>query len=104
MIHNGMIYIQDLTGGGVDSNGEPIHAGHGWGEPFPCAISTNSDNRMWRYQDGVFRKASFTVLVEGYALPEMSHIRIVRRCEELGEFDVLSVERLTSVGRTKIIV
>lgn len=104
MRHNGLIYNQILVGGGIDGNGEPIPAEQAWGEPIPCVVTTNSDSRKGKYEDGMFRQASFTILLEGVVREPLSRIRLRREQEEVGEFDVLSVEPLSTIGRTKVIV
>ena len=49
----------------------------GWSDPINCSIGVNSDNRIGKYEDGEFH---------------------------VGEYRVMSVIPLKSVGRTQIIV
>ena len=100
---NGTLQYETIVGGGVNEYGEPIAAQSEWSEPIPCSIKTNSDNRRGRYEDGIFRIASFDILIE---LAEFPHntVKLNRLGEELGEYQVLSAEPMTTVGRTKITV
>lgn len=88
---------------GFNEYGEPIGNTEEWSEPVPCSIKTNSDNKNGRYEDGVFRMASFTVLVEQMDFP-YNKVRLERHGEHLGEYKVLNAEPLETVGRTKITV
>ena len=83
--------------------GEPIKAQSAWSEAIPCSIKTNSDNRKGRYEDGEFRQASFTILVECIPFP-YNRVKLERMGENLGEYRVMNAEPLTTVGRTQIVV
>lgn len=74
-----------------------------WSDDIPCSIKTNTDTRKGHYEDGEFRQASFTILIE---LAEFiaKRVKLSRLGEELGEYRVLSVEPLTTVGRVQILV
>lgn len=100
---NGHLQYQILTGGGMNEYGEVVASEQSWSDPIPCSIKTNSDTRKGMYEDGVFRHASFTVLIELAKFPH-NRIKVERLGEELGEYDVIAVEPLTTVGRTQIIV
>lgn len=83
--------------------GEPIAHQESWSEEIPCSIKTNNDNRLGKYEDGEFRQASFVVLIEMSKF-DAKRIKIERLGEELGEYRILSVEPLTTVGRVQIMV
>lgn len=100
---NGYIQYEVLSGGGINEFGEAITPISEWSEPIPCSIKTNSDNRKGKYEDGEFRRASFTILVELMSFPH-NRIKLERYGEQLGEYRVMSAEPLTSVGRTQILV
>lgn len=104
MRHNGVLYNQILTEGGLNEWDEPVAAVQSWDRPIPCVIKTNSDTRKGKYDDGKFRQASFTILIEGSIGADLKRIKLRRGAEALGEFDVISIEPLTTVGRTQIIV
>lgn len=100
---NGTLRYQVVSAGGTNEYGESLPASAAWSDPVPCSIKTNSDTTLGRYEDGQFRQASFTVLVE---LTQFAYQRVTleRLGENLGEYRVLSVEHLTTVGRTQIVV
>lgn len=100
---NGLLRYEVLKGGGIDEYGEVIAPSSEWSDPVPCSIKTNSDNRKGIYEDGEFRQASFTILVELVTFPH-GRIKLERYDEQLGEYRVMSAEPLTSVGRTQILV
>lgn len=88
----------------VNEYGEPISGEQeSWGEGIPCSIKTNSDTRLGKYEDGEFRQASFLVLIE-LAKFDAVRIKLERLGEDLGEYRVISVEPLTTVGRIQIMV
>lgn len=97
-----------VNGGGVNEYGEPVAASTSWSDPIRCSISTNTDTRRGRYEDGIFRQASFVVMIERNAhrdidvIADIKRIRLVRGREPLGEYFVLSVVPLDSVGRIQI--
>lgn len=100
---NGLLRYEILSDGGIDEFGEVIAPTSEWSEPIPCSIKTNNDNRKGVYEDGEFRQASFTVLVELMPFPH-NRIKLERYDEQLGEYRIMSAEPLTSVGRTQILV
>lgn len=100
---NGTLRYEILVGGGENEYGEAIPAHSEWSEPIDCSIKTNSDNRIGRYDDGIFRMASFTILIELADFPYNS-VKLERLGENLGEYQVMSAEPLTTVGRIKITV
>lgn len=75
----------------------------GWSDPINCSISVNSDNRIGKYEDGEFHVASYTILIETMNF-EHGRIQLTRDGISLGEYRVMSVIPLKSVGRTQIIV
>ena len=87
----------------LPTNTEPLRARSDWSDPLPCSIKTNSDNRKGRYEDGEFRQASFTILVECIPFP-YNRVKLERMGENLGEYRVMNAEPLTTVGRTQIVV
>lgn len=104
MITNGYLRFVVTDGGGIDGNGEPIAAVCTLSDPLPCLIKTISDNRMGRYDGGTFRMASFAVLVEAESGITGNRIRLERCGEQLGEYPIMKIEPLLSVGRIRITV
>lgn len=100
---NGTLRYEIIEGGALNEYGEPIAATSSWSEDIPCSIKTNNDTRKGKYEDGNFRQASFIILIELAVFPHR-RISLARLGEELGEYDVLSSEPLTTVGRTQIVV
>lgn len=74
-----------------------------WSEDIPCSIKTNIDTRRGKYEDGEFRQASFNILIEVSSI-DAKRVRLTRLGEDLGEYRILSVEPLTTVGRILIMV
>lgn len=101
---NGNIRIEIRQGGGLNQYGEPIAPAISWSEKMPCLISTNSDTRLGKYEDGEFRQASFSVLTEGRLESNPTRISLERHGEDLGEFRPLRIEWLPVVNRTQILV
>lgn len=101
---NGTLSYQTLTTPGVNENGEPIPAQVTWSDPVPCLIKTNTDNRKGIYEDGEFRQASFTVVLELKDLPDFGRIKLTRYSEELGEYRIMTREPFPNFGRIQIMV
>lgn len=101
---NGTIQYDVMGQGGVNEYGEPMAAQCSWSDPIPCSVAVNSDTRKGTYEDGKFRQASFTILIERQDLPEIHRVRIMRYEEDLGEYGIISIEPLALVGRVKLIV
>lgn len=88
-----------------DSSGYPIAGENKWSEKIPCSLSTNSDNRLHKYDDGLHRVSTYTILTETCDFPlTATVVHLHRGCECLGEFKVVSVEPLETVRRIKIVV
>lgn len=101
---NGTLEYRIAIEDGLNEYGEPIDSTIVWSNPIKCSISVIRDTSNGKYEDGKFRQSSYNVLIEGVKEVNFSTIRLTRRGENLGEFEVLSVEPLTSVGRTRIVV
>ena len=107
---NGLLYIKQAATKkgaetGLDEDGNPIKGTSDYGEPIPCHIKTVTDNRRGVYEDGKFRQASFDVLLEQPATPFTAKVvKLLRYGEELGEYDVQSVEPATMLGRIRVTV
>lgn len=103
MRHNGVIRIISVQDGGLNEYGEPVASQTVIGDPIPCSIKTNNDTRKGKYEDGEFRQASFLILIEMSQF-HADRIKVSRLGEELGEYRILSVEPLSTVGRVQIMV
>lgn len=126
---NGTLKIA-LLSASENEYGEQVHGSIEWTKPFDCCISTNSDNRIGKYEDGEFRSSAYTILLESseslyeamaaesgtlvatgsdggtinvpMSRPIVSRVSLSRHGEFLGEFRVQSVETFPSVGRIQI--
>lgn len=87
----------------MNEDGEPIKGTTIESTPIPCAIITNSDTRKGVYEDGEFRQASYTILIEEQAF-HYERIKLQRGREEIGEFRVLRATPLLTMGRVEILV
>lgn len=107
---NGTLEYEIITGGGVNEYDEPIAPEITWCEPIRCSIKVNTDNRRGKYEDGIFRQASFCVLIERNShldidvISDIKRVRLFRGRESLGEYSVMSITPCDSVGRVQIIV
>ena len=105
---NGTLQYEIITGGGVNDYGEPVAPVTTWSDPIRCSIRTNTDTLCGRYEDGVFRQASFVAMIERNAhrdidvIADIKRVRLVRGGESLGEYFVLSVVSNVTVGRVQI--
>lgn len=97
-------YLHTAEQDSYDENGELVVASDEWSDPIPCSIKTNSDTRKGIYEDGQFRQASFTVLTELAPMTDVKRVKLERLGEDLGEYQVISIEPLDSMNRTQIIV
>lgn len=99
---NGELYTETRTAGGVNQWGEPLGDSVQWSEtPIACLVTPNADTRLGRYEDGEFRQASYTVIIEGEGL-SAERVRLVRGGETLGEYRIMSIRPLPSAGRVQI--
>jgi len=106
---NGEIYFQlDTSSGGFDDNGNPIAVTEEWGDAVPAHIVNISENLVGATEGGTFHIASYRILIEGNIdsvdAPQGKKIQIIRHGVNLGTFVVISSEKLTSVGRIRILV
>jgi hypothetical protein len=106
---NGTLQIETVSSGGVNEYGEPTSAVSSYSDAIACNIKTNSDNRIGKYEDGEFRIASFTILVEleddvAEKILEAKRIKLTRFTESLGEYRVMNAELLPTVGRVQLTV
>lgn len=104
MQHNGTLSYETITGASIDEYGEVTVGSSAWSDPLPCLIKTNNDTRLGEYEDGEWRKASFTVHLELEERLYFDRVKLTRHGEELGEYRVQNIEALTTVGRIMIVV
>lgn len=102
---NGTLQYAVIDDDAVTMNeyGESVSSEQSWSEPIECSINVNSDNRIGSYEDGEFHVASYTILIETITF-EHDRILLTRDGKSLGEFRVISIQPLSTVGRTQILV
>lgn len=97
----------------IDSNGDPVAASAYWSAAIPCLVRTITDTRKAKYEDGEYHAMSFEILVEGnestlglfnHILEFKQSLWVERKGESMGDFQIISVEELPTVGRIRIIV
>lgn len=87
----------------LNDYGEVESAETEWGDDMPCSVKVNSDTHVGVQEDGIFRQASYTILIESTPF-SAKRIIVTRLGETLGEFPVLAVQPMPTVGRTQILV
>lgn len=101
----GKVQAKITTGGGRDNEtGAPVPVSHTWGEEVECFYCANTLSNNGRYTDGAFKQASYTITVD-----EMEFdTTVVRLIDSSGntvcEKPVLSLEKLESVQKVKIVL
>ena len=102
---NGAIYYSTANNSNIDEYGEASALSTTWSGALPCSISVNSDNRIGRYDDGVFHQASYTILLEMMPFRfDADRVKLIFHGEDLGEFSVISIKPYTTMGRIEITV
>ena len=129
---NGTLKVALTSKEVVNEYGEIIQNSVEWSTPFDCCITTNSDNRKGKYEDGEFRASAYMVILEDsgaiydalrsaddtlvndgtdggihdveYQTANIDRVMLSRYGENLGEFRVQSIELFPSVGRIQLIV
>lgn len=59
------ISFKTSTGGGTNSQGEPIPAVEAWTEMVPCRYETNTKTNIFRNGDGTFKVFEYVVWLDG---------------------------------------
>ena len=98
VIGNGYIRVYAESGGGYDSNGNPIAVTAELGEPIPCNWVDSSDGRS--------RGANYTIVIDLQSFPPCRFKLYDHMLGELGEFNVneRGIVPLAYVGNIQITV
>lgn len=104
MFTNGTIRFAEKPVTERNEFGEVVQTSQQWSAPLPCAVKTNTDNRIGNYEGGEFRSASFAVLMEGEVQVTADRVCLTRFGEDLGEHRVISAEYLSTFDKTQILV
>lgn len=100
---NGTIRTIGLTSLTRDANGDPIKSTETLGEEIECNIKLNS-NRKYNYENGSMKLSTYEILIDTNEFTD-TRIRLKNnRNQELGDYEVLSVEYLDIAQCTKITV
>ena len=104
IIVNGSIQIKQKTGGGLDSDGNPVRVSESFSDPIPCHLRANKLDNLGRQDGNTFTVAAYEALVESADFAG-ERVRLTGGDgRELGEFSVMSVESLDAVGALKVMV
>lgn len=104
IIENGTLQTISTSGGGL-LHGRPVAVTEAVGEPIPCNIKTNTNDRHGKAVDGVFQRTDYVVLIDTLAVATFTAQRVVltdNRGQKLGEFRVQDVQHLDCVGAIEI--
>lgn len=101
--NNGYIEARTTTGGGFE-NGIPVKSGKDWSAKIPCHIYKNMQDNKGNYKDGEFTRYAFVVWFEMREF-EAQRVRLTdNRGNNLGEFEVQSLEFMDLTQRVKVTV
>jgi len=103
IVVNGSIRAARKTGGGLDKNGNPIKLSEKWTKVMDGRVTAIQANNLKIQNGNAYADASYEILIEERPF-SYGRIKITRLGEYLGEFSVLSVEKLEAAGMVKIIV
>lgn len=109
IIENGTIEVKIKSGGGFNPvTGYPNKGGTvTWGKPIPCQYMLASQNKLLKVRGEPVSDVTYIILIEQSNQPFVAEqIRLKDNLSEqsLGEFSIISVERLDAVCEIKIIV
>lgn len=101
LIANGHIKIKTITGGGY-INGIGQDMIESWGDSIECEYSPNQYSNLGVVNGNVFTQHSYEVLVEMQPIGKETLKLYDSDGNEVGEFQVISAERLPHVDMVKI--
>jgi hypothetical protein len=104
VIENGALQIVGKTSGGGMAGGKPVPVQTALGDPIPCNIKTNTNDKKGFYIDGEFTRASFEVLIDEQPFDAERLVLTNNRGVKLGEFRVQDIQHLDFVNTVKITV
>lgn len=108
IIQNGNIEIKTKTAGGIDpTTGFPIAASSvSYGTPIPCQYIANMYNQLGRSNGEAFTMAQYTILIEQQPTAfSAEQLRLKDMAGNVvGDFSVVSVEKLDAVSQVRITV
>ncbi|MBO4849862.1 MAG: hypothetical protein J5529_03050 [Prevotella sp.] len=104
IIENGTIVPRLPSECRIDpETGHPVKLRPEWGEPIPCQYAPSKMDLAGRVGGERAAQVSFTVLME--QPPCCDRARLCDRCGcDIGEFPLISVERLEAVGQWRVLL
>lgn len=109
MLNTGYISFISETGGGFDSNGNPIAATKVLSSYRPCNIQTlTKEYRL--LVDGQYLEARFSIIVDDFKISDLDLTNLTEvslqdsNNVDLGTFQVQNKETLSFTNRLKIVV
>lgn len=105
IIQNGTIEAKVKSATGIDpATGFPVKAQSAWGSPIPCQYLINSENRRGIVSGEHYILARYTVLIEEQPFCG-EQVRLKDLYGNLiGEFSIISIERLEAVCEIRILI
>lgn len=106
IIVNGTIQVKTKTGGGLDTQGNPVRPTESWGDPIDCHIRVNSRSNLGKSNGNSFTTASYVILIEPQPFVNDAIVRIAyKKGSELGEFPIMfPPEYLEAVEAIRIVI
>lgn len=105
IIANGHICAIRKTGGGIDpATRHPVAPSVSYGSPVLCQFRPASLNLQSKSFGEPNKKASYEILIEGSWDEECEQIRLYRGDRIVAEAPVISIEELTAVCQTRLII
>ena len=103
IIVNGTIQVLGKSGGGVDSNGDPIKSTQTSGNKIDCNFKLKTDKKF-SYDIGESKVSTYEILIDMQEF-NATQIRMSNsRGDNIGEFEVLNISYLDTAQRVKITV
>jgi len=105
IIENGYIEVKIKTGGGIDPETDnPIKPSVSWGSPISCQFSANNYSNKGKANGEAFTVASYEILIEEQPY-DAECLRLTNDAGKvIGEFSVIQIEPLPTVGLIRILI
>lgn len=107
IIQNGYIRFKRLVGGGLDAAGYPVGASECLSERIDCQYTQRAQNLAATNVAGEPHvRQSFTILIEDIGVPVREETLVLYDMydEEVGQFEVVQIKPLPSVGQIRLYV
>lgn len=104
---NGTLRFANATAGGdLDEHGNPVPATDADMNEVPCTITASSESRSGTYEDGSYKKASYSVTCNMEDVGDEFNPRTIQLVHEnkgnLGDFQVQRIEYYKLTGTVEI--